>query len=313
MRPLVLRSILAATDLTATSNEVLRAAAALAALSGAALHIVHAAPAPARSAGEPEIESERARQRRIAEARAALTEQIRHAVPRHVTPTSMEIVFEQPYRAILDRATAAEADLIVIGPHRPRPVGERHLGTTADRVVRTAEQPVLIVREPLSLPLRRVLVPTDLSEAARGALYVGLSWTSALRVPSGTDAPRTALDVVHVAPPLAPGDRKQQRHATVDAALRREIETVLEYGGGTGLAIERELIEASEPADAIARLARQMRADLVVIGTHGDTGLMRALLGSVASAVARRTSRPVLLVPPEVWRRAIADDEAVAS
>jgi hypothetical protein len=39
---------------------------------------------------------------------------------------------------------------------------------------------------------------------------------------------------------------------------------------------------------------------------------MRALLGSVASAVARRTSRPVLLVPPEVWRRAIADNGAGA-
>jgi len=220
MRPLVLRSILAATDLTATSDEVLRASAALSALSGAALHIVHAAPAPARTAGETEIEDERARQTRIGEARAALSEQIRRAVPRHVTPASLEIVFDRPYRAILDRAAAMAADLIVIGPHRPRPAGERHLGTTADRVVRTAEGPVLIVREPLSLPLRRVLVPTDLSEAARGALFVALSWTSALRVPSGTSEPRTALRAAHVAPHLESRRTLSQSRSAQRAAVR---------------------------------------------------------------------------------------------
>src|SRR5690606_15872693 len=94
---------------------------------------------------------------------------------------SREVEIYVAHKAILDRAAAVEADLIVIGPHRRRAVGDAFLGSTADRVIRSAGAPCLVVRGPLSLPLRRVVVPIDLSEPAQRALDAALRWSDALR------------------------------------------------------------------------------------------------------------------------------------
>jgi len=66
------------------------------------------------------------------------------------------------------------------------------------------------------------------------------------------------------------------------------------------VAVETELVEQiGSPASAlILRAAVQSRADLIVCGTHGRTGLRRAVLGSTAEEIVRRSSSPVLLVPP---------------
>ena len=63
-------------------------------------------------------------------------------------------------------------------------------------------------------------------------------------------------------------------------------------------------VEAGEPSDAILRLARDGGGDLIVMGTHGRTGLSRLLIGSVAEAVLRRSACPVLTlrVPVKVPR-----------
>lgn len=67
-----------------------------------------------------------------------------------------------------------------------------------------------------------------------------------------------------------------------------------------GIPVESELIEqiGSRAADLILRAAVESRADLIVCGTHGRTGVRRAVLGSTAEEIVRRSNSPVLLVPP---------------
>jgi nucleotide-binding universal stress UspA family protein len=63
-----------------------------------------------------------------------------------------------------------------------------------------------------------------------------------------------------------------------------------------GLEVDTRLRIADPPADEIIRTARESRCDLIVMGTHGRTGLTRALMGSVAEQVSRRAACPVLTV-----------------
>jgi nucleotide-binding universal stress UspA family protein len=64
-----------------------------------------------------------------------------------------------------------------------------------------------------------------------------------------------------------------------------------------GITAEETVVKAATPQEGILRVVEERGADLVVMGTHGRTGLARAVIGSVADAVIRRASVPVVLVP----------------
>jgi nucleotide-binding universal stress UspA family protein len=294
-------SILVATDLTEVSDEVLRAAAALAALTGAKLHVLHAFDFQALPYSDAYI-ARATFQGRIDDARRALDEQIDRTVPRAVDVASRDVVIFVAHRAILEHAEAVGADLIVLGPHRRRARGDAILGSTADRVIRTADVPCLVVRGPLSLPLRRVMVPLDLSSPALGALDVALEWSEALR-PSEDDEPLgPRVAVLHVIPRVFDVKDFSFDSAVIGPELDREVEAALSRVGGTGLLdVREEVCWGDLPADEILRAAEREEPDLLVLATHGHGALKRALIGSVASAVARRANCPVLLVPPALW------------
>lgn len=294
-------SILAATDLTEVSDEVLRATAALAALTGAKLHVLHAFDFHALPYSDAYV-AHATFQGRIDDARRALDEQIHRTVPPEVDVASRDVVIFVAHRAILELAGAVGADLIVMGPHRRRARGDAFLGSTVDRVIRTADVPCLVVRGPLSLPLRRVLVPLDLSLHALGALDVALEWSDALR-PSEDDEPLgPRVTVMHVIPRVFDVKDVSFESAVIGPELDREVEAALARVGGAGVLDVREEVRWGDaPAEEILRAAERKEVDLLILATHGHGALKRALIGSVASAVARRADCPVLLVPPALW------------
>lgn len=296
-----LRNILVATDLTETSDEVLRAAAALAALTDATLHVLHAFDLQLLPYMD-EAPAEVGFAERIEQAETELDRQIRRTIPEEVVVATRLVEIFVAHRAILDHARAVKADLVVLGPHRRRGRRDGVLGSTADHVIRTAEMPCLIVRGPLTLPLRRVVAPVDLSEPAIGALEIGLAWAHAFR-PHGDDVDvGPAFTVIHVVPRLVqtadfPFDRAMigpELHEAVAGAIGR-------VPGAETLDVREEVCWGDVPARAILDAAEREDADLLVMGTHGHGAVRRALLGSVATAVARDATRPVLMVPPALW------------
>ncbi|HEX2187678.1 MAG TPA: universal stress protein [Longimicrobiaceae bacterium] len=272
MRPLALRTVVVATDLGDACLPAVRAAADLARLAGARMHAVHAADAPDAEAGRE------------------LGVHLRRAGVPPATLASARVERGSPERVIVERAARVEADAVVLGPHR----AGGGLGSTADRVVRSAGAPCLVLPAPLPLPLGRVLAPVDLGAATRGSLLAALTWASALRRRPVEGVERTELCVLHVA-----GYDEDAEAAA--AALHREVEEACSAEAGFAGVRVREAVERGDPAEAILRHARADASDLLVLGTRGRSG-PGALLGSVSSAVVRGTPGPTLLVPPAVWR-----------
>ncbi len=302
MNDTIFRTILVATDLTEASDAVLRAAASLAALANAELHVVHACELPMLPYTRTSYDTP-SLQESLHEKRRALGEQLARAVGAARGPASQQVVLGSPARVILDRAREIEADLLVLGPHRPRPFGTFGLGTTADRVIRVATAPCLIVRGELSLPLRRVLVPLDLSDPSRGALDLALSWAVRLEDPARASVvPDVEVTVAHVIPLVFDTETFSVDREVLQPELAREIQgAIVRTETATRVSVREEIVWGDLPADEIVRLAEEERTDLVVLATHGHGAVLRALIGSVASHVARRAPCSVLLVPPSRW------------
>ncbi|HEX6063235.1 MAG TPA: universal stress protein, partial [Longimicrobiales bacterium] len=167
-------------------------------------------------------------------------------------------------------------------------------GSTADRVVRTARIPCLVLPEPLTLPLPSLLVPVDLNNAS-GPMRVALSWAAALRrrPPFDRTSP-TRVDVLHINPGSEPDESLQTRLRDEIRALQRTIDVA-------HVNVECHVQHHEDIPAAILEAARAPDGALLVLGTRAQR-VASDVLGSVSSTVTRQLTRPLLLVPPEVWR-----------
>jgi nucleotide-binding universal stress UspA family protein len=273
MRLLTLRSVLVATDLTEASRPAIETAARVAALAEAELHLVHVA-GPPRS-----------------DARVRMREDLRRLAPEAPEAASEHVGVGEPAEEIVRYAAEVHADVVILGPHRRGTADGGEMGSTAAAVVDDAPCPCLVAATSLRLPLRRVVAPIDLSEAARGALSVALTWASALR-PRDSAARLTAL---HVA--------TNGSGADVEAAVREEVRQSRSLAGDAArVEILERVVPAPDPAQVILREAADGPAELLVLATRREAGA-DGHLGSVSAAVARATPCPLLLVPPATWRK----------
>jgi universal stress protein A len=143
------------------------------------------------------------------------------------------------------------------------------------------------------MQIRRILVPIDFSPNADQAM----AW--AIDLARRYDASLVVTYVVQpVAWPASP-DGLVVAPSDLLATARRELGMSLDRAResveAAGIHAEAVLIDGS-PAPAIAELARHKGVDLIVMGTHGRTGITHALLGSVAEKVLRTAPCPVLTV-----------------
>jgi nucleotide-binding universal stress UspA family protein len=143
-------------------------------------------------------------------------------------------------------------------------------------------------------PIRNILVATDFSSASRPA------FRRALEMASENGA---ALWIAHVASPPAPmspeGFVLPRFYEDMSDAIRtdaqKRLRTLLSRARKAGVRA-RSLILNGVPHDALNRAARRHRADLLVLGTHGRTGVAKLFVGSVASRVVATSRCPVLTI-----------------
>ena len=147
------------------------------------------------------------------------------------------------------------------------------------------------------MQIRSILFPTDFSECGNYAL----SYAAALARTFGA-----SIICVHVIEPMVPtvgysGMSEPLPIADISDQLEdsaeRELPKIAECEECAGLEIE-ELIVHGEAASEIVRVAKDRKVDLIVVSSHGRTGLGRILFGSTAEAVVRHASCPVLVVKP---------------
>lgn len=142
--------------------------------------------------------------------------------------------------------------------------------------------------------VRRILHPTDFSRAS-GAAF--------LKAVALAKESRAELLLVHVLLPTTPfiGDgyispkTYEELEASARRGAQRELAKVVAKAQKAKARVKAVLLEGV-PYDRIARVARSKRADLIVMGTHGRSGLSKFFLGSVAERVIALASCPVLTV-----------------
>lgn len=276
--------ILAAHDLTPGSDDALRRAAAIAAEAGGELRIVHAL-----SSDAPESAAETARDR-LGAALAEVTGRQAHGE----SGVSMRICRADASDVILSQALAYEADLIVLGGHGPPRLRDAIFGTTAGHVARKAAPPVLIVQSNPGRAYRKILVAVD-EEAADTVLDHALRLTSPDEI-HVVHAFGTALQAVVGAVDALEDVRTQQD--VLVARLRRKLEAT-----GRNAPHFEAIVEEGDEMEVIMRAWSKVEPDLVVMGTHGRTGVAHFLHGSLAETALLGCPSDMLIIPTGPRRR----------
>jgi nucleotide-binding universal stress UspA family protein len=149
----------------------------------------------------------------------------------------------------------------------------------------------------MKTPVRTVLCATDLSPIGDGAVVLALALA----------APGATLHLLHVNEPTyvaSPIDAtilhadvlSPEEFAKVEEKAKDHMQRLVPAEARSrGVLVEHHVVYESGTAAVIAREAERLRADVVVLGTHGRTGLRKALLGSVAQDVMKHAKRPVVL------------------
>jgi nucleotide-binding universal stress UspA family protein len=145
------------------------------------------------------------------------------------------------------------------------------------------------------IEIRRILCPIDFSDYSRRAL------DHAIAIARWYEATVTVLHVFSTAPVAAAGPGSVVLQPIVLTAVDRgqllaDTKAFAETESAPGITIEAEVREGNTAAEILEQ-ATSMKADLLVIGTHGRSGFERLLLGSVAEKVLRKASCPVMTVP----------------
>lgn len=212
--------------------------------------------------------------------------QARRTVPAGAPVPPLRLEVGTPHVGVLRAAEEDEASLIVVG------AGSRSdavsLGGVAERIVRHAHCPVLIARRPTGGP---VLAATDFSDPALPAIEAGAAEARRRGLP---------LALVHVLDLFHPVGASPEAAAMVSAAIydqylkysdARLKEIAVRYGASAGT-----LLRVGHAAEAILETHEELKTELLVVGTHGRSAMMRVALGSVAEAIVRRARSSVLVV-----------------
>jgi nucleotide-binding universal stress UspA family protein len=293
--------ILVTLDFSPASMEALDYAVSLAKQFRAAIHLVHVYPPDEASsvpgAGHLLLQS--------AEAIERLNEELTGIHRKHVPtfrPENCYIRRGKPYEEIVRLAREIDADLIALSTRGLSGLKHLLLGSTAERVVRNAPCPVLVVRKrkkkskTASGPfgIRTILVPVDFSTCSLAgteyAAFLARNLHSTLRLFHVT-YPYVDYVIVDRA-----GARLAALAEAVQEAARQEMDALKQMDLLRGLSVQTE-IRPGHAVDEICAAASEPAVDLVVTSTHGRTGLKHALIGSVAEHVVRYAERPVVVVP----------------
>lgn len=301
------RSILVGDSLGTESAEVLTTALALGQGLRAALHVVHAF-APPLPVGPPE---------QVAALQGELEERMRRDVERSLAEqtakmglhalagSTAEVVAGGAYRALEEVERAERPDLLVLGAavdgKRPWSV----LASTVDRLLRQVSSPTWVVRPGAVFPPRRVLLATDLSPLSGGAVRSGC----ALLARAGI-APES-VEALFV---LDGAQAHSLTQFTPTQVLRFAAEQLERFVADHAYALPRvrRRVRVGDPRTELLEHLAAERPDLVVLGTHGHTGLDRLLLGSVAATLVREAKTSALVVPQPAARAALESRGAAA-
>ncbi|MHB9073318.1 MAG: universal stress protein [Desulfobaccales bacterium] len=179
------------------------------------------------------------------------------------------------YEGIMEEAQELKPDLIIMGRHGYTGLTRLLMGSTTARVIGHSPCHVLVAPQGASLNFQRLLIATD------GSPFSAAAWQEALALAQTMGSALIAVSV-------APDDRD------IPAATQA-VQNLEQAAQKQGLTLDT-MILTGRPDEAIVNAAIFKEASLIVVGSHGRTGLKRLLMGSVAERVIGQAKCPVLVV-----------------
>ena len=216
-----------------------------------------------------------------------------------------------PGPALEGEVRRGQDDLVVMATHGRGTFSRMWLGSVADFLVRHLEVPVLLLRPdglraegeggPTDFPFGHVLIPLDGSELAERILPPALEL---MRLSTSGPSRVTLLTVVE--PVLGGGEAGLPFAVPLDPTLLQEhraiaegrLSLVAQRLAAQGVTVDTQVVSATGAGAAIAAEAERVGARLIAMTTHGERGLRRLVLGSVADKVVRSSHIPTLVFRP---------------
>ena len=294
-----LRSILAATDLSAPAQHAVARAFRTAADSGAKLDLLHVINQGALEALRQllGLQAAEVETRLLDAARETLSSQAAELGPKYGVSAGTHLVSGRVLNAILDQADARDADVLVVGARGEDFLGHLVLGTTAERLLRRTLRPLLVNKLAAHDSYRRVLLPLDFSPWSDTALKLARAV-----------APAAEIVLMHAfeAPFEAKLEFAGVEESTLTmyriAARQHAHEQLQEYASAAGLESGSASFRVlhGDASNSILTLEQELDCDLIIMGKHGQGVLEELLLGSVTKHILAESSCDVLVAshPP---------------
>ncbi|MBS0510799.1 MAG: universal stress protein [Proteobacteria bacterium] len=291
---ITLRTILAATDLSAVARHAAMRAALMATGSEARLSLQHVVSVGAIdslrqlfSGAQSEVQS-----RLMDEVRDDLHRLAAELAARHGVAPDLHLSVGPVLAEIAGHADAIDADMLVLGARGAGFMRELLIGSTTERVLRKTYRPLLVVKQMAHEPYRRVLVPVDFSARAVAALQL-----------ARMVAPQADIVLLHAFEVpfegrlrLAGVDDQALTYMRASAkreALVRMGELVAE--AGLSEAAVRRLVLHGDASSLILEQEQEQDCDLIVIGKRGLGLVEEMLLGSVTKHVLAQSAGDILV------------------
>lgn len=296
--PPFVKHILFATDFSDDASRAQEYAVHLAGACDAKLDVLHVIEAPHEMQADAESLGIVGRSR---DAAARQLEEVRDELARRGTPARVRLLLGNPSEHIHQAAREQNIDLMVLGAQGRTNVLYGLIGKTAERLIHEGPCPVLAVpgsrQDAVEMPptdrpvlIRHILAPLDFSTPSLDAVEY------AVHLAKGVGATVTLMHVLEPASyDLDCGLGVIEDESSKRDYWNRQLMDLREIVTAFGLPVDVEIC-AGVPSDSILACALRQQTDLIVMGTHGRRGISPERCGSVAEAVLRRATCPVLTV-----------------
>lgn len=279
-----MKRLLMATDISARSDRAIARAINIAHEQDANLTILHVIDADLSTSA---IESHR----RIT--KEMINEQVETLTEKKRTHVSVQVVLGRPYMEILEMSDRMNAEMIILGMHHEDELKDMFRGTTVERIIRVGHVPVLVVKNRDNGPYKKVLVGVDFSVFSRRAIEFAVSFV-----------PSASFHLIHAYHIPFKGflssesfkqEIKKREELQLQSMVDDEMATFLSSLSAENPKLNTVMQEGSV-RNVINEQTQLLKPDLLVIGTHGRTGVAHTFLGSVADDILNQPPCDVLAV-----------------
>ena len=285
-----IRTVVAASDFSFSAHRAARRAGVLAKEHGASLHLLHvidSSPVQALMRRSPALDVDSPLRLDAERALAALAADI---------VAAGGVVNDRLLREgrVMDEilAVAASSDLMVLGPRGVNPIRDFIIGSTAERMARRVECPLLVAKQDPQIPYENVLVPVDFSDYSAPTLRF-----AAAVAPDATLHVLHALDSALIGSLRSAGVSDEGIAAYSDELQRAANAEMVELTAGLSGRAVFKTVETGDARVLIKERAAASRCTLIVMGKQGRSLLSEHILGSVTRLVLERATCDVAVVP----------------